>query len=217
MNGPRGPRKPSGIEPKTPKATEKRKRVMDAAAKLVAERGYHDTSMRDIAAELGMSAASLYHYFPGKEELVVALQTDCFEKIFASVHARLATLTDPVERFYAFVLNHMTVFVENIALIRVLLHEDIGLSAENREQIRVWKLRYVDLCKELVLALPRDEEAPPLDTRVVVFSLFGQMNWFYTWQRSVTDLRGPELAHTMAQLFLRGYQSKDVAVPELVW
>jgi AcrR family transcriptional regulator len=217
VDGTRGPSFPAGFEPKTPRAEAKRKRVMEAAAKLIALRGYHETSMRDIAAELGMSAASLYHYFLSKEDLVAALQRDCFEQIFHSVRGRLANLTDPVERFYAFVLNHMTVFVDNIALIRVLLHEDVGLSKINREEIRKYKKEYIALCEDLVRSLPRDEGAPALDPRTVVFSLFGMMNWFYTWQHTAPDVKGADLAHDMAQVFLRGYQSQKVAVPELVW
>jgi len=89
------------ISPRTARARKKRADLMDAAARLIAEKGYHETSMRDIAAELGMSAASLYHYFPGKEDLVVALQRECFEKLMCDAEAVLQPLADPVERIHA--------------------------------------------------------------------------------------------------------------------
>lgn len=203
--------------PRTKRAVEKRRKVMQAAAKLIADRGYHDTSMRDIAAEMNMSAASLYHYFPGKEDLVVALQTECFEELFQRARERVARLSSPVERLYGFVHNHMTYFVEQIALIRVLLHEDGCLSTANRERIREYKQDYVSLCDEIIRSLPREEGAPAIDPRVVVFSLFGMMNWFYTWQHSAPDLTGDELAEGMTQIFLRGVQSRETAVPQLVF
>lgn len=202
--------------PRTKRAVEKRRKVMQAAAKLIAERGYHETSMRDIAAEMNMSAASLYHYFPGKEDLVVALQTECFEELFQRARDRVGRLSTPVERLYGFVHNHMTYFVEQIALLRVLLHEDGCLSSTNRDRIREYKQNYVALCDEIIQSIPRDEGAPAIDPRIVVFSLFGMMNWFYTWQRSAADLSGDQLAESMTQLFLRGYQSHEAVVPELV-
>jgi AcrR family transcriptional regulator len=207
----------SGHEPKTPRARQKRRRVMEAAASLIAEKGYHETSMRDIAAALGMSAASLYHYFPGKEDLVVALQRECFDDLFSRARQKLDGVTDPTERIYAFIQNHMVFFVENIALIRVLLHEDMGLSKGNRDEIRHYKQEYMSFAETILREVPRDAGAPPIDPRIVVFSLFGMMNWFYTWQHSAPDLEGQDLAHAITQIFLRGFQSNQAAVPELVW
>ena len=52
--------------------------------------------------------------------------------------------------------------------------------------------------------------------RVVVFSLFGMMNWYYTWQHAAPELTGQELADGMTQIFLRGLLSSQSAVPQLV-
>ena len=202
--------------PRTKRAIEKRRRVMEAAARLISEKGYHETSMRDIAGELGMSAASLYHYFPGKEDLVVALQSECFSEIVNLAKDRVRNVTDPTERLYTFVSNHMTYFVEHIALIRVLLHEDCCLSKANREIIKQFKQEYAQFCEDLIQALPREGGAPHIDSRVIVFSLFGMMNWYYTWQHAAPELTGQELADGMTQIFLRGILSSQTAVPQLV-
>ncbi len=211
------PSETSSHEPKTARARQKRRRVMDAAAELIADKGYHETSMRDIAAALNMSAASLYHYFPGKEDLVVALQREYFDELLHAARSRIDTLSDPIERLYGFVQTHMDFFVQNISLIRVLLHEDMGLTRANRDELRRYKQEYIQLCESLVTEVPRDPGAPRIDTRLVVFSLFGMMNWFYTWQHAVPDVKGEDLAFTITQLFLRGFQGNQQAVPQLVW
>ena len=190
---------------------------MEAAAKLISEKGYHETSMRDIAGELNMSAASLYHYFPGKEDLVVALQLECFQGLISRTEARLnETGDDPVRRLYAFVSTHMRFFVENISLIRVLLHEDSCLGKANQDRVKEYKQQYVHMCETLIQAVPREEGAPAVDPKVVVFSLFGMMNWYYTWQHSASEIPGQTLADDMTQIFLRGYQSGKHAVSEFV-
>ena len=196
------------ISPRTARARKKRADLMDAAARLIAEKGYHETSMRDIAAELGMSAASLYHYFPGKEDLVVALQRECFEKLMCDAEAVLQPLADPVERIHAFIANHMRFFVQRISLIRVLVHEDCCLSKANREIIRSFKRDYVAICESLIDALPRAEGAPMIDRRLATFSLFGMLNWFYTWHHKAQDLGAEEMSSGFFQIFLRGYQGK---------
>lgn len=190
---------------------------MEAAAKLISEKGYHETSMRDIAGELSMSAASLYHYFPGKEDLVVALQLECFQDLISQTEIRLnETGDDPVRRLYAFVSTHMRYFVEHIALLRVLLHEDSCLGKANQDRVKEYKQKYVQMAEALIRAVPREDGAPNIDAKVVVFSLFGMMNWYYTWQHSAPNVSGQSLADVMTQLFLRGYQSSDLAVSELV-
>lgn len=202
--------------PRTRRALEKRRQVMSAAARLISEKGYHETSMRDIAAELGMSAASLYHYFPGKEDLVVALQRECFEELLRRSHERLRDLQSPTDRLFAFVSNHMTYVVDNIALLRVLVHEDARLSKDNREAMRTYKREYVELAKDLIQAVPREPGAPAIDDRIVVFALFGMMNWYYKWYHRATDLSGHEIAEGLTQLFLRGFVSAGRAVPQVV-
>jgi AcrR family transcriptional regulator len=61
---------------RTPDYAEHRRRILDAATTLFAERGYETTGMRDLAASIGMSPAAIYHYFESKEALMDALIDD---------------------------------------------------------------------------------------------------------------------------------------------
>jgi AcrR family transcriptional regulator len=62
----------------TPKAEETRNRILDAALRLFRERGFEQTTMRDVAAEAGVATGAAYYYYRSKQELVLAfyLRTD---------------------------------------------------------------------------------------------------------------------------------------------
>ena len=73
----------SSVIPKRPLEPDTRQRILDVAAKLFSENGFDGTSVRDIAAELGIANPSIYHHFKSKSDLLTELLTEplrCVEK-----------------------------------------------------------------------------------------------------------------------------------------
>ena len=73
---------------KAPRSDNRLPLILDVAAKLFREKGYAATSMRDIAAAVGMLPGSIYYHFPAKEDLLVAVYADGVRMISDSVRAR---------------------------------------------------------------------------------------------------------------------------------
>jgi AcrR family transcriptional regulator len=82
----------------TPKAQETRSRILDAAVELFQERGFEETTMRDVAARAGMATGAAYYYFGSKEELVLAYYLSTHEEVRETVARSLATTKDLRER-----------------------------------------------------------------------------------------------------------------------
>jgi hypothetical protein len=120
------------------------------------------------------------------------------------LEAALAGVDDPELRVRAFIRNHLEYFVANQAAMKVLSHEDNVLQGEMGEEVRAIKRRYYQACYALVDELRRQRQALRMPTRLAVLSLFGMMNWLYTWRRPRQDANGGELAQGMADLFLSG-------------
>ena len=76
----------------------KRQQLLDAAARHFAEAGYDATSMRDIAADAGMKAGSIYYYFPSKENLLLAVHEEGIDWISRAVLAALEEKSGPWRR-----------------------------------------------------------------------------------------------------------------------
>jgi hypothetical protein len=84
-----------------------------------------------------------------------------------------------------------------------LSHEDEVLKGAFGDEVRQIKRRYYQLCRDVVEQLKR-ERGSQFDTRIAVLSLFGLMNWIYTWYRPKVDGAAADLARQMSDMFLRG-------------
>lgn len=178
-------------------------RLLDTAARVFAAKGYHPTTMRDLARATGMSLAGMYYYVQGKDELLFFVQQRCFTRVLAGAEQAVAPVDDPVERLSRFIEHHVTFFARHMSEMKVLSHEAEALSGTRRGEIDRLKRRYVDLLRALIASLDGADLARP-DPTVSAYALFGMMNWIYNWY----DPRGPVPPETLARhfssLFLTG-------------
>ncbi len=190
----------------TPDYEEKLERLLDVAAEIFAEKGYHNTSIRDIARRADVSLSGLYYYFSSKDELLYKVQDRCFRTVLADLEAGLQNLDRPEERLRALVFNHVSFFADHMSAMKVLSHEYDSLDGEYREGIRALRRRYSDICTEILRDLRRvtgGGDAAPL--RVATFALFGMMNWIYTWYRPGEEVPVDRLAEHFYRLFVGGF------------
>jgi len=159
--------------------------------------------MRDLSRASGMSLAGLYYYFESKEKLLYLIQRHTFTTILERLQPRMEAVSDPEARIRAFVLNHLEYFLANQKAMKVLSHEDEVLKNGHGAEIGAIKREYVRICVELMEQLKR---AKRLDftSRTAALSLFGMMNWIYTWYKPGVDGDAEELAREMSDIFLRG-------------
>ena len=175
------------------------------AARVFAERGYHSTTMRDLARATGMSLAGMYYYVRGKEELLCRIQERCFSTVLAGAERALAERADadPLERLQTFIHHHVTFFAAHMAEMKVLSHEAASLSGERLRKVNTIKRRYVDLLEGLLKEAAPEEAAA--DRSAAAYALFGMMNWLYNWYDPAGALDPRRLAALMARIFLGGF------------
>ena len=121
--------------------------ILRTAARIFAEKGYHTTSMRDIARETGVSLAGLYYYCKSKEELLLLIQEHCFGRVAGRLAERLQETSEPVEKLRVFIENHLSFFAADMAEMKVLSHEADALTDEMYEQVAVTKQNYTQLAR----------------------------------------------------------------------
>jgi AcrR family transcriptional regulator len=167
------------------------------------EKGYEGASMRDLSRASGMSLAGLYHYFGSKERLLYLIQKNTFTTILEKLKARLQESDEPEQRIRIFIRNHLEYFLANQEGMKVLSHEDEALKNGLGSEIAAVKREYYRICVGLMEALKR-ERGLTFDARTAVMSLFGMINWIYTWYNSRVDGNAEELAQRMGDIFLSG-------------
>jgi AcrR family transcriptional regulator len=170
------------------------------------EKGYEGASMRDLSRVSGTSLAGLYYYFDSKEKLLYLIQRHTFTTIVERLRMRLEGVTDPEQRIRVFILNHLEYFLANQKAMKVLSHEDEALKNGYGAEIAAIKREYVRTCVDLLDALKRTENLE-FSSRTAALSLFGMMNWIYTWHNPRVDADAASIAREMGDVFLRGVMS----------
>jgi len=183
---------------------EKLRQILKTSAKIFAEKGFHRTSVRDIARATRMSLAGLYYYFTTKEELLYLIQEHCFLTLLQRWEQASKANTDVRARIGIFAENHLSFFWHNMHEMKVMAHEDESLTGEFQDKILVLKRRYVKVLMGLIEELRKQEGGGEVDLRVATFSLFGMMNWIYTWYQAKRDLPLPALIEQMLRIFFFG-------------
>lgn len=187
-----------------PTFDDRRERLLSAAAKVFAERGYAGTSMRDLARHAGMSLAGIYYYVTAKEELLFQIQKGCFERVSAGAREAVAREALPEARLEAFIRHHVTFFTQHMSEMKVLAHEAESLSGPMLDEVRQLKRAYVEFCVKLLGDL--DGSGGDAQRQVAAYTLFGMMNWIYTWYSPDGPVGASDLAESITRLFLNGYQ-----------
>src|SRR6516165_3313054 len=183
--------------------------ILTHATEVFCKKGYEGASMRDLSRASGMSLAGLYYYFESKERLLYLIQKHTFATIVQRLKARLERVTDPEERIRVFILNHLEYFLANQAAMKVLSHEDEALKNGFGAEIASIKRQYYRICVGLLDELKRDHNLQ-FSTRLAVLSLFGMMNWIYTWHKPRVDADAESIAQEMGDIFLRGVTAGKV-------
>jgi AcrR family transcriptional regulator len=180
--------------------------ILAHAAEVFCKKGYEGASMRDLSRASGMSLAGLYYYFESKERLLFLIQKHTFTTILQRLKTRLEGVNDPEERIRIFILNHLEYFLANQEAMKVLSHEADVLKNEFALEVAALKREYYRICVGLLDQLNSDRRLQ-FSTRIAVLSLFGMMNWIYTWHNARVDADAEQVAREMGDIFLRGVMS----------
>lgn len=154
----------------TSKAEETRNRILDAALRLFRERGFEQTTMREIAAAAGVATGAAYYYYRSKEELVMAFYVRTDEEGRAAFQEVIDSTKDLKKRIRGIIDVKFAQFTEHRALLSALLKAGVDPRAplspfgseakEVRERNIAWYSRALDgsnvsVPKDLAADLPR--------------------------------------------------------------
>ncbi len=123
---------------------DRRERILEAAADLVAERGYHEVGMTDIGAAAGITGSAIYRHFDGKSDVLVTM----FDRVIDDLSADAAKIAEsdaePLEALRALIQGQMRFVVEDRTLAQVYYNEIANLPAQDRRRLRRKQLLYLE-------------------------------------------------------------------------
>ena len=188
----------------------RREGLLAAAGRVFAARGYHRTSMRDLARASRMSLAGMYYYVAGKEDLLFEIQKGSFERVRRGAVEAVAGAATAEDKLQAFIRHHVQFFASHMDEMKVLSHEAESLTGAPLEEVRRLKKAYVGLCLDLLAGVDAQDGGTGhrMNRHVAAYTLFGMMNWIYTWYDPTGPVGVEELAESICRLFLNGYAAE---------
>jgi TetR/AcrR family transcriptional regulator, cholesterol catabolism regulator len=189
-------------------------KILEHATEVFYEKGYEGASMRDLARASSMSLSGLYYYFESKEKLLYLIQKHTFRTIVERLRERLEAVSDPEQRIRVFILNHLEYFLSNRKSMKVLSHEAEVLKNGFAAEIAAIKREYYRICVALLDDFKRAKRLE-FPSRMAVLSLFGMMNWIYTWYNPRVDAEAESLSRGMGDIFLHGISASTRRQPVL--
>jgi AcrR family transcriptional regulator len=178
--------------------------IVRAAALVFQRKGYHGATMADIAAEVNLTAGSLYHHFPSKEDLLSAVLDAGLSQITADVCAVVEGNGAPAHKLRRIVHVHIRSEIENANIAAAVIFESRALLAVPGVRDRFVQQR--DTLEALYRRVIEEGVAAgafrAVDVPIFVKTLFGALNWVSMWYRDGGRLSGAEIADEIADTFL---------------
>lgn len=178
--------------------------ILDAAAQIFREKGFHAASMQDIAQAVNLQKASLYHHVNSKQEILVAILDRALDLLIERMEAVMAKPLPPDEMLRLAMRTYLEAMLEHRDLAAVLLLEHRSLKDEYQARHIPRRDRFERLWRDLIQSGLDAGLFCCADVVMSVRALLGVMNWTITWYRPDGSLSGDEIAAHFSDLFLRG-------------
>jgi len=182
--------------------------VRAAALRLFKEKGYHATSMRDIATAVGINKGSLYSYIHSKEDLLIPV----FERAMGVLLEQIEHITadaslSPTERLKRAIHAHVSAVANNLDVLTVYLSEWRQLATESLATNRGQRERYAELFHQILRDGVAAGEFRSMDTRIVMLGMIGMSNYLFRWYRPDGRLTPSQVADELIEMVMHGVRA----------
>lgn len=179
--------------------------ILDAAAKVFAERGYHGASTQDIADVLGIRQASLYYYFPSKE---IALELVCMkgvEGFFEAASEVAARKVSPADKVRGLVEAHLAPLLDRADFVKTFLNERQYLPPLSRKKVGKLSRAYEKVIEKVIAdGIASGDFRKGLEPRLMTLALLGMCKSVAAWLGKEDEYAVAEIAEEYARILLGG-------------
>jgi AcrR family transcriptional regulator len=182
----------------------KEEHIFAEAVRLFRQKGYHATSMQNIADAVGLQKASLYHYLPSKQALLFKI----FERSSGALTQQLETICassdSPSLKLRRAIESHLLVLCDHLDTYTVYLSERRALSSRYHAKMRAEGEKHARLIEKILAEGIARKEFRALDTRMVALAILGMCNWLYQWYSPEGRLTPQQIAQIFSDTVLNG-------------
>ncbi|HUR75820.1 MAG TPA: TetR/AcrR family transcriptional regulator [Sporichthya sp.] len=184
----------------TTRADAQRARVLSISTEIFSRQGFRATSMNEIAAAVGLSKPTLYHYFRSKEELLVRIYSEVLDESLEGARKTVAAAQSPLTAIRDLIAERVAYTCEKQQILKVCFEEEHELPAHLADELLARRKEFEDLFASQVEA--HQAQHPGTLTgvvpRVYVNACLGAINWCYKWYRPSGPATPAELGRQIA-------------------
>ena len=172
--------------------------ILTAAARIFREKGYHGTSVQDIAEAVGLLKGSLYHYIRSKEELLARLFEGSLGDTIVELEAIATRNATTTERLRDMVRVYVMSVTANLDAVGIYLREWRSLPAPELARVRARRRAMRRLFEDVITEGVKRRELSASDAKIAALAIIGMCNWTYEWYRPRGRLTPAALADELA-------------------
>jgi len=181
-----------------------REDILEAAAQVFRQKGFHGASMADIAEAVNLQKASLYHHVSSKQEILLAILDRALELLLERISAITVQNLPPDKKLQRMMREYLQILVENQDLAAVLLFEHRSLERKQHARHVPNRDEFESLWKDVIADGVKTKLFKCDDPALVTRALLGIMNWTMTWYRPDGPLTVEQIADQYSNLILNG-------------
>ncbi len=183
---------------------ERKIEIVKAASKLFKERGFSAVTMRDLAQEMGIKAASLYNHIQSKDEILSLVVMKVAKEFDDAMNSIVVMQATPSEKLKRIIETHVAISIRNEDAMASVNNDWMHLSAPDIEDFMKMRTDYEGNVRRTIQEGIEKGEIRPQDPEMMLFSLLSTLNTLYLWyaKREVKDI--DQLTQEMTQILLKG-------------
>jgi AcrR family transcriptional regulator len=181
-------------------------KLIRAAKKLFYEKGYHATSLKDLAKEMGTATSIIYYYFKNKEELLVRLYEGALEETIDDISKIAQSDMTTTEKMTEIIKYHGRFVMGNQTWSKIFFEEESALPSDFQKSISEKKRQYNKIVEDIYSKGIREGVFKPTsDPRIFVNAILGMCNWLYKWYRPDKGGDPEKISQQLADILTEGY------------
>jgi AcrR family transcriptional regulator len=181
----------------------KREAVLRTAGRLFTEKGFHATSLDEVAERLNVTKPTLYYYWKNKDEILFECVRTSLQMLHSEVEAAGASGGKPLDKLEAAMRSYINIVTQDFGLCVIRVGED-PLPPESRKKIRGLKAQ-IDLeFRRVIMESIQDGSIAPCDPKMAAFAIGGALSWIGRWYQVDGAYTPEEIANHFIPMLLQG-------------
>ena len=181
-----------------------KERILETAISLFSVRGFHGTSIRHIANEMGISISNIYHHFGNKEGLLLAILEQASKRLVSELKKATERDLPPIEKLKGLVKTHLQLSAGYTDESKIFFLDEEHLSKGGEEINRKIQRKIYGFYKSVLQELYDAKLIHYRSSQILAFNIFAVINWRFRWYRPNGSLSMEEVNEELVSFVMNG-------------